>query len=133
MSHPRFSPRPRTGLALALTCVGLALAVPAGAAGSFDGTYKGTQATTSTANNASCASLDRGTSLVVTDNHFTRHWGQADLQVPVAADGSFDTKVTTSDSRKLRTIGIKGKITGGALEADIGSDVCSAHLSLKKS
>jgi hypothetical protein len=125
--------RRRPGLMLSSTLLALAVVSAAAAAGSFDGTYKGTQATTTKSADASCANLDRGISVVVQDNHFSRHWGQAELQVPVAADGSFDTKVTTSDSRRLRTIAIKGKIADGGLEADIGSDLCSAHLSLKKS
>jgi autotransporter translocation and assembly factor TamB len=113
---------------------GLTLAGTVSAAGSFDGTYKGSQTSTGTNNSQECASLSRdNVALTVQNNHFNRQWGEGVLSVDVAPDGSFATSVNATSGRRLRTIGIKGRIAGGNLEADIGSDLCSAHLSLKKS
>jgi hypothetical protein len=116
-----------------LAFLGLVLVGPASGAGSFDGTYKGNQTTLRANNTQACATLDHSNVVVIVqDNHFTRRWGVGDLSVDVAPDGSFETSVVTSDSRRLRSITIKGRIAGGALEADIGTELCAAHLSLKK-
>jgi hypothetical protein len=120
-----------TQVATALLTIGLVAALPAAAAGSFDGVYKGSQTTVRNNGSGECANLDRPTTLVVRDNHFTRKWA-ADLEVDIAPDGSFEQRVIASQ-RPLRTASIKGKIANGTLEADIGTDLCSAHLSLKKS
>jgi len=124
-----------SGVATVVLLSGAALlpVAPAGAAGQFDGTYKGKQTTVLTNNTAECAHLDHDTTVSVQDNHFNRTWGQGQMSVDVAPDGTFAQKVVTSDSRRLRNIAIKGKITGNSLEADIGTDLCAAHLSLTKS
>ena len=69
--------------------------------------------------------------VTVTDNKFVRHWGIATLPVEIAPDGTFSSSVVVSN-RPLRQAQIKGKITGGNLEADVGTDLCAAHMSLKK-
>ncbi len=131
MAQPTDVPPRR--LALPVVLGGLVLVTAAaGAAGSFDGRYVGRQTGTLTTSAPDCQSLDYPVSIVIQDGHFTRRWGQADLDVTVAADGSFAASVVTPDRRRLRTIAIKGTIAGAALEADIGSDLCAAHLSLKK-
>ncbi len=96
-------------------------------------TPKGRQTGTLTTSAPDCQALNYPVSIVIQGNHFTRRWGQANLDVAVSADGSFAASAVTPDRRRLRTIAIKGKITGGVLDADIGSDLCAAHLSLKKS
>ena len=124
-----------SGVATVVLLAGAALlpVAPAGAAGQFDGTYRGKQIAVLTNNSADCANLNRDTAISVRDNHFDRRWGEGQLSVDVAPDGTFDQKVVTSDRRRLRDIAIKGKITGNSLEADIGTDLCAAHLSLTKS
>jgi len=124
-----------SGVATVALLAGAALlpVAPAGAAGQFDGTYKGKQTTVLTNNSADCAHLDHDTTISVRENHFNRTWGQGQLSVDVAPDGTFAQKVVTSDSRRLRDIAIKGRITGNSLEADIGTNLCAAHLSLTKS
>ncbi len=125
--------RIRRSLPAALV-IGLALAAPAGAAGPFDGTYKGNQTTLRTNGSAECAHLDHPNMVVVVqDSQFVRRWGEATLNVTVGPDGSFSSTVATSDSRKLRNIVIKGRIAGGTLDAEIGTPLCAAHLSLTKS
>jgi hypothetical protein len=128
MSHPAHLWR-----VLLPSAVSLVLAAPAGAAGAFDGTYKGRQTGTLTTSAPDCQSLNYPVAIVIQDDHFTRRWGQANLDVTVAADGSFAASAVTPDRRRLRNIAIKGKIAGGVLDADIGSDLCAAHLSLTKS
>jgi hypothetical protein len=113
-----------------------ALALPwltaVAAAGSFDGVYKGTQRATQTNNSADCLQLNHDNVVLrIQDNHFTRTW-RAELQVDVAPDGSFAAS-TVIGQRPFRTANIKGKISGADLEADIGTNLCSAHLSLKRS
>ncbi len=70
--------------------------------------------------------------LIVTDNKFVRHWGVATIPVEVAPDGTFSAGVVVSTKPHLRQAQIKGKISGGNLEADIGTDLCAGHMSLKK-
>ena len=132
--------RPRQSnlcLPLVLACLGLAAAGGVAAAGTFDGVYRGTQRTTLTNNSGECAHIDNNNAaLQIQNNHFTRVWGPANLSVDVAADGSFAAEQMVGGGRGTgapRTVQIKGKITGGNLEADIGTNYCTAHLSLKKS
>jgi hypothetical protein len=130
----RHQSKDRTPLCRALIVAGLGLAVagPAVSAGSFDGTYRGSQRVTLNNNSSDCANIKQDNMvLTVTDNKFIRHWGVATLPVDVAPDGTFSSSVVVSN-RPLRQAQIKGKIAGGDLEADIGTDLCAAHLSLKK-
>jgi hypothetical protein len=118
----------------ALIVAGLAVAVagPAVSAGSFDGTYRGGQRVTLNNNSSDCANIrEENLVLTVTDNKFVRHWGVATIPVEIAPDGTFSAMVVVSN-RPLRQASMKGKISGGNLEADIGTDKCAAHLSLKK-
>jgi hypothetical protein len=132
MSNPVIGSLIRAAVIIPVACASLGFATPVNAAGAFDGVYKGTQQTTKTNNDGACANLDHAaTTLTITDNHFTRKWS-AVLEVTVAPDGSFQQSVVAG-MRPLRTATITGKIVSGNLEADIGTDLCSAHLSLKKS
>jgi hypothetical protein len=134
MSNSAVASLRRLPVLVPMAIAGLIMVGPASGAGSFDGSYKGNQTTVRTNNTQECSTLDHANVvLVVQDNHFTRRWGVADLSVDIGPDGSFNKSVVTSDSRRLRNIAITGKIVGGALEADIGTDLCAAHLSLKKS
>jgi hypothetical protein len=118
----------------ALACCGLALAAPAGAAGSFDGTYKGTQTVLRTNNTQACNSLAKDDlALVVKDNHFSRGWYEVVVGVDVAPDGTDHQSVQTTIGRRMAIVQVDGKITGPKLEADIGTSTCAAHLSLTKS
>jgi hypothetical protein len=125
--------RGRFGLALPVALFGLALAGSAGAAGPFDGVYKGTQTGTLNDNSGNCRNMDLpSTSIRITDNHFTRKW-YTDIDVDVGGDGAFHASALVPGARPARTENISGKITGNKLEADIGSSHCGAHLSLTKS
>ena len=119
--------------AMIIAGLGLASAGPAIAAGSFDGTYRGAETVTMTNNSSDCLSIKQDhMALTVADNKFVRHWGVAALPVEIAPDGTFSSSVVVSTKPQLRQAQIKGKITGGNLEADIGTDLCSGHMSLKK-
>ena len=113
--------------------VTLALAGTAGAAGPFDGTYKGNQTVLRNNNYQGCS--DRtDIALIIRDNHFTRQWVGYVINVDVANDGTFSGKASYEAGRNRQaTVSITGKIAGAGLEADIGSDRCQLHLSLKKS
>jgi hypothetical protein len=131
MSHKRITLH---NALVPVACLGLALIHPASATGSFDGSYRGTQRTLRSNNSAACASLDHDNiRIVVQDNHFNRRWGQADLAVDIPASGAFHQSVVTTDSRKMRTIEITGTIKDGTMDAEIGTSLCAAHLSLRKS
>jgi hypothetical protein len=120
------------GRALIIAGLGFALAGPAVSAGSFDGTYRGAQSVTLNNNSSDCVNIKQDNIvLTVTDNKFVRHWGVATIPVEVAPDGTFSAGVVVSN-RPLRQAQIKGKISGSNLEADIGTGLCAAHLSLKK-
>jgi hypothetical protein len=121
------------GRALIIASLAAAVAGPAVSAGSFDGTYRGNQHETLANNSKDCANLTRdNVVLTVTDNKFVRQWGVATLPVEIAPDGTFSAEVLVSTKPRLRQAQIKGKITGGNLEADVGTDLCAAHMSLKK-
>jgi hypothetical protein len=81
--------------------------------------------------------MDHDTMIVVRDNQFERRWGNpanATVRVEVAPDGTFNSSASWQEGRtRPRVVTIKGRITGGDLEADMGSDRCAVHLSLKKS
>jgi len=72
--------------------------------------------------------------IVVRNNHFRRRWVNADLNVDVAGDGTFNSSTMYDVRRNGKgVVTITGKIVGASLEADIGSDRCAFHMSLKKS
>jgi hypothetical protein len=119
-------------LAFAVT-VGLGVTAAA-AAGPFDGTYRGNQTTLRTNSSPDCASTNRtGVAIVIRDSHFNRRWGNGEMSVNVAPDGTFHAEAPVQNSRNAHFASITGKITGGNLEADIGTNFCASHLSLKKS
>ena len=113
--------------------LGLALAGMARAAGPFDGTYRGSQTVLRNSNYQGC--IDRtDIVLIIRNNHFTRQWVGNVIDVDVAGDGTF-TKTASFEAGRNRqaTLTVTGKIASASLEADIGSDRCRMHLSLRKS
>ncbi len=134
MPRPNKRSNHRPAVVAAMTCLGLALAIPAGAAGSFDGVYKGPQRVTRTNNTQMCDSLAKDTTeLAIRDNHFNRTWFGAVIGVDVAPDGSFHQSQQILVGRQQRVVQMTGKITGPSFEADLGTEGCMAHLSLTKS
>jgi hypothetical protein len=97
----------------------------AGAAGAFDGTYIGSRTVLHTT--FGCNSYN-GYTIVVKNNHFDRSFARVSLSINVADDGTFEQ----SGGGGSPIASIKGKITGGNLEADYGSPDCMVHLSLKR-
>jgi hypothetical protein len=124
----------KTGLHFAAPlAVILALAGMASAAGPFDGTYRGSE-TMVRGNNTALCTAHNDLVIVVRNNHFRRRWVEADLNVDVAGDGTFNSSTMYDLGRHRQgTVTITGKIVGASLEADIGSDRCAFHMSLKKS
>jgi hypothetical protein len=115
---------------LALPVVLLPVAAALGAT-SFDGTYKG-QSTALRGGPPICK--DPGdVSWTVADGHFTVKWAAATLAPEVGADGSFRTSVQYTYGRTVSTATMTGRISNGVLEADIESNACKFHYSLKKS
>lgn len=114
--------------------IGLAFAgSPARAAGTFDGTYSGPQKETNNDNSGVCQNLSRDrVQLSVSGDVAKYKWG-VPVEATVAADGTFLSRTPgLSFHGKQNTITFKGVIKGGALEADIGTQACAAHLSLMK-
>lgn len=119
-------------LALALTLTTAVTA--AGAAGPFDGTYRGNQRAVRGNGSPDCARDSRDNIvIVIRDSHFNRTWGNGKMDVTVAPDGSFHGEGAVQNSRHAHFASINGKITGGDLEGEIGTNYCASHLSLKKS
>jgi hypothetical protein len=107
------------------------LANHATAAGPFDGTYSGPLRETRNNNSGYCT-IPSATQIVVANGMIKYKWG-VPLETTVAADGSFSVDHVGMAMRGAAAmISLKGRITGGTLEADVGSDRCAAHLSLKK-
>jgi hypothetical protein len=112
----------------------LTLAGTARAGGAFDGTYKGSRLA-QPGSSSRCLSNNNVT-VIIKNNHFERRWGNANLGVDVAGDGTFHTEanILVGTARlKPRVVSIRGRIVGGNLEADMGTSACEVHLSLKKS
>jgi hypothetical protein len=75
----------------------------------------------------------------IVDNHFTRTWGNPKqaIDVEVKPDGKVHGVTAAnpgavSGRRTAREFVVEGKITGGVLEAEIGSSLCAAKMTLKK-
>ena len=111
----------------------LALAGPAWSASPFDGTYVGTQRETLSNNSSQCANNNKDTKLTVRNGTIGYRWG-VPIETTVGSDGSFNVDQQGMQYGRGGTnqLSFKGKITGGQLEADVGSSHCAAHLSLKK-
>jgi len=126
--------RSKSLMALGLAMGFLTLAGPASAAGPFDGTYAGAQRLTKTNNSGQCQNIDKDNLRVtVTDSTVQWHWGGVALKATIGPDGSFATDAAGWASRGASgSFSFKGRITGGNLEADVGSIQCAAHISMKK-
>lgn len=74
------------------------------------------------------------TRLTVKEGVISYRWA-VPIETTVGSDGSFsvDQQGQQVGRGGSNQISFKGKITGGQLEADVGSSRCVAHLSLKKS
>ena len=121
-----------TGVALGLALGLIPLANHTMAAGAFDGTYAGQKRETQNNQSGYCHDTNGVTMLAVKDNVISYRWG-VPLEGPVAGDGSFSVEHQGMAMRGAAAmISIKGRISGGNLEADVGSNLCAAHLSLKK-
>jgi hypothetical protein len=112
------------------------------AAGPFDGTYRGSQTTIRTNNSASCAHMDRDNVVVtVTDSSFSRTWGAGKnggekITARIAADGSFTGEAIASvrvTRNAMHQYKMSGRIAGGVLEGEIGSNLCAVRMTLRKS
>ena len=135
MHRPTIGTTNRPGFIVSLACLGLALAGPAGAAGSFDGTYKGTQRVMRSNNSQQCELLtDRTTwwssSVTITS---IAAGTRPSIGIDVSPDGTFHQTQMITVGRRQAVVQVNGKITGASFEGDIGTDACAAHLSLTKS
>ncbi len=109
----------------------VALSFAAFAAGTFDGTYAGIARLGAGNNGSVCKSFSA--SISVADGHLTyAHSTYALIHADVAADGSFSGSGILKGSRPPGEEQLKGKISGGSLEADATSVNCAFHLSLTK-
>jgi hypothetical protein len=128
----------RTAISLGFAGLGLLAlaAAPAGAAGPFDGTYTGPQTTTLTNNTANCQNMDRDVSITVRDSKIVKIWGprRDTVEAEVKADGTFfgSTSATVVGQGRTREYILRGKISGGKLEGEIGSSQCGVKMSLTK-
>lgn len=116
---------------------GMVLAFPATAswaAGPFDGVYAGSQRETLNNNSGQCPNLSNDKiRITIVDGQFTKRW-KPPVDVTVSNDGIMtgggqgqqDFRGTSNP------LSFKGRITGGAFEADLGTKHCAVHLSLKK-
>jgi hypothetical protein len=119
-------------LALGLVSGLVPLANRATAAGSFDGTYVGPRHETQNNNSGYCHDTNGPTRIVISNNIIKFQWG-VPLETTIGADGSFSVDHQGMAMRGAQAmISMKGKISGGNLEADVGNNACAAHMSLKK-
>jgi hypothetical protein len=124
--------RVMTWMVLGLTLGPLLMVPRATAAGAFDGTYVGRQNETQNNNSGMCQNINRDTRVIVANNVIRYSWG-VPLETTVGGDGSFSVDQAGAAVRgAAASVSLKGRITGGNLEADVGGNRCAAHLSLKK-
>jgi hypothetical protein len=111
--------------------VAAALAFAVHAAGAIDGTYVGQAALMSGNNGSICKSFSA--SMTVATDHLTdvHGGGYTVINTDVGADGSFSGSAPLKGTRFTEML--KRKVTGGTIDADVGSPNCSFHLLLKKS
>jgi hypothetical protein len=111
--------------------LGFAALAAALAAGAFDGTYVGQAALMSGNNGSICKTFSA--SMTVTNDHlsYVHGGGYAVFNTDVGADGSFSGSAPLKGTRFVEML--KGKVTGGTIDADVGNPNCSFHLLLKKS
>jgi hypothetical protein len=103
------------------------------AAGSFDGTYVGPRRETQNNNSGYCHDTNGPTRVVISNNVIKFQWG-VPLETTIGADGSFSVDHQGMGMRGAQAIiSMKGRISGGNLEADVGNNACAIHMSLKKS
>jgi hypothetical protein len=124
----------RTKMLIALgLAVGL-VPLASEAMGPYDGVYAGTQRITKTNNSTQCSKINQDNlKILVQDSTIRYRWGEVGLEAKVAGDGSFSVDVAGGQSRGYSsTVSLKGKITTGSLEADVGGNICAGHMSLRK-
>jgi hypothetical protein len=120
------------------SCVVLALGLmplSASAAGGFDGIYVGQSRETINNNSGYCQGLTHDNSrIIVKDNTISYTWGKVPLETTIGGDGSFSVERPGMQATRgaSGSYTLKGRISGGNLEADVGGTSCAAHLSLKK-
>ena len=124
--------RVMTLVAAGLMLAQVPMAHPSMAAGPFDGTYVGRQIETQNNNSGACQNINRDTRIIVANNVISYSWG-VPLETTVGGDGSFSVDHAGLAVRgAAASVSLKGRISGGNLEADVGGNRCAAHLSLKK-
>jgi hypothetical protein len=102
------------------------------AAGAFDGTYAGRQIETLNNNSGMCQNINKDTRVIVANNVIRYSWG-VPLETTVGSDGSFSVDHAGLAVRgAAASVSLKGRITSGNLEADVGGNRRAAHLSSKK-
>ena len=121
------------------TVLGLGLGLifganPALAASPFDGTYVGTQRETLNDNSGKCMNINRDHAQLVVQDGVVRYKWAVPIETTIGSDGSFSIYQQGQQEGKggSNQISLKGRISDGKLEADVGSNYCAAHLSLTK-
>jgi hypothetical protein len=113
-----------TGIFIAATA-----ALPAHAAGPFDGTYVGPLTLTTGGGGASCPP---GTTVtrIVTDSVMPMKWGtnNSEIHIKVSADGS----INDSGSIGSALATVRGKIANGMMTYDVGGARCNYHFEGRK-
>jgi hypothetical protein len=121
-------------MVLGLAMGAVPLAYSAMAMGPYDGVYSGTQRVTKTNNSTQCQRIDQdNVKVMVVDSTFRYRWGPIPLQATVASDGSFSVNVAgAAGTTTSSSVFLKGRINIGNLDAEVGGNICAAHLSLRK-
>ncbi|GAC1337599.1 MAG: hypothetical protein NVSMB18_02760 [Acetobacteraceae bacterium] len=100
----------------------VAVAPAPAAPGGFDGVYRGSGVIThSTARHCPVPGAGR---TVVRDGVVRRRWNNMAIEAPVQPDGTFNTQ--------LGRVRMGGRIAGGRMEFDLGSEFCQYHFALAR-
>jgi len=101
------------------------------AAGPFDGTYSGSTKII-TASDPRCAKDGSRVQMTVIDGQVSYNHFDVILKGSVAPDGSFTASGMNTRYRPAVSQSISGHITGTTAEGDIGTSLCSYHVTFRK-
>lgn len=123
MNAPRF---------LSAALLSWAVAVPAHAAGPFDGTYAG-RGQLAPGGNFNCPTEYGGRQVTIVDGAFSfKHNTILTIDAKVAPDGTISGSGYAATMRGGGTQTLSGKVSGDTIEMDTANDRCTFHVTMKK-
>jgi len=120
----------RSTIIITLCC--LSLTPAAIAAAPNDGTYHGA-IQLMRGETPPCARTGTPRVMTITNNQLTyMHFGDMKFSPDVGPDGSFSGRAFRSTAARGGSYDLKGRVSGGHIEADLSNSQCTYHMSLTR-